>query len=227
MILYRCLDNTEIISMFNKNIDRKGPKVIGRNTFKYDEEDYKHFYVFADHANFFKKEHDYLLIGQYVIPDYLIEQYGFGYYCGIKTKRNSNLINEEIPIPEVIIKKDNFKNIFLNHVNDRLTPIYQRNMLYQRDEYNRYELDEFFSVDSKDNHGPPISINYSYADVYYEYIDYLIRNHPYDSIKEIVKYYLDCESIKVKLEEFFNDNKDYFIEQNKEYIKRRNNRKQN
>ena len=33
MVLYRCLDNTEIISMFNKNIDRKGPKVIGRNTY--------------------------------------------------------------------------------------------------------------------------------------------------------------------------------------------------
>ena len=44
-------------------------------------------------------------------------------------------------------------------------------------------------------------------------------NVPYDKIKKIVEYYMDCENIKSILEEFFNNNKSYFKEQTKQYLK--------
>lgn len=71
MIVYRCLTSSEIISMINGS-DCNKALVKGCNTFNYDNDIcYKHFFIFANHANYYKKEmgKPYPCIGQYVIPD--------------------------------------------------------------------------------------------------------------------------------------------------------------
>ena len=55
MIAYRCLTSDEITSMINGN-DYKKALIKGCNTFNYNKEIlYKHFFMFANHAESFKK----------------------------------------------------------------------------------------------------------------------------------------------------------------------------
>ena len=93
MIVYRCLTSSEIISMINGS-DYNEALIKGCNTFNYDNDFfYKHFFIFANHADYFKKEKGkpYPCIGQYIIPDNKIIEKGFGYYSNVKTMRNDKL----------------------------------------------------------------------------------------------------------------------------------------
>ena len=110
MIVYRCLTSDEILSYINDN-KYDIPLIDGKNTFKYDiNKSYKHFFLYADHAEYFKNRYKlhYPCIGQYVIPDEVIEDNGFGFYGYLKSSKSDKLFNYYSPIPEIIIDQDNF-----------------------------------------------------------------------------------------------------------------------
>lgn len=224
MVLYRCLNNSEIVNMVHNHEKSGSLKITGENTFNYNNEPYKHFFIYSDHAEFLKDMYDgYLLIGQYNIPRELIDQYGFGFYYGVKTKRNNKLLHQNIPIPEVIMKEKDFDNSFLVDVADENNTIFQRKIMreYHKQADADYSfVEEFFNYDGRGEHGPATDLNYSYGEVYYELIYHLINKYKVESIYDISKY-IQCENLKEIIKDFYKENKEYFHEQTKQYIKSR------
>ena len=221
MIVYRCLTSSEIISMINGS-DYNKALIKGCNTFNYDNDIfYKHFFIFANHANYFKKEKGkpYPCIGQYIIPDDKIIEKGFGYYSSVKTMRNDKLYHWYMPLPEIIIKKDDFKNSYLYKIESDLYSDFVTNKLNDGDnkKYNEPIIDYF--------RGDPNSIgylDYSYADVYYEMVYQLAKKN--DMNLEKVADILKRIDIYEEIRKYFENNIDFFHKQTKEYVKLKNKR---
>lgn len=108
VILFRVINKDEYDELF-KGISRE--EIINKykvssknnNSFNYVEDvNYMHFFKFAEHAR--KYMH---LFGNRIImcdiPDDIIEQFGYGIY---RYDTNGNIL---IPVPEYIIKRDDFK----------------------------------------------------------------------------------------------------------------------
>ena len=216
MIVYRCLTSCEIISMINGS-DYNKSLIKGCNTFNYDNDIfYKHFFIFANHADYFKKEKgkSYPCIGQYIIPDDKIIEKGFGYYSSVKTMRNDKLYHWYMPLPEIIIKKDDFKNNYLYKIESDLYSDFVTNKLNDGDnkKYNEPIIDYFRSDPNSIGY-----LDYSYADVYYEMVYQLAKKN--DMNLEKVADILKRIDIYEEIKKYFENNIDFFHKQTKEYVK--------
>ena len=216
MIVYRCLTSCEIISMINGS-DYNKALIKGCNTFNYDNDIfYKHFFIFANHADYFKKEKgkSYPCIGQYIIPDDKIIEKGFGYYSSVKTMRNDKLYHWYMPLPEIIIKKDDFKNSYLYKIESDLYSDFVTNKLNDGDnkKYNEPIIDYFRSDPNSIGY-----LDYSYADVYYEMVYQLAKKN--DMNLEKVADILKRIDIYEEIKKYFENNIDFFHKQTKEYVK--------
>lgn len=130
MILYRAFTRKELLNMLHGNNVKINATIQGENTFRYDNGvDYMHFFKYAEHAFYYKNEKNVIAVMECIIPDIIIEQKGFGYYGGVKTKKNSELFGYYMPLPEYIIKRDNFDMKYIYDVNNWLHPKYIRKEL--------------------------------------------------------------------------------------------------
>lgn len=219
MIVYRCLTSSEIISMINGS-DYNKALIKGCNTFNYDNNIfYKHFFIFANHADYFKKEKgkSYPCIGQYIIPDDKIIEKGFWYYSSVKTMRNDKLYHWYMPLPEIIIKNDDFKNSYLYKIESDLYGDFVTNKLNNDDnkKYNESVI-EYFRCDSNSSG----YLDYSYADVYYEMVYQLAKKN--DMNLEKVADILKKMDIYEEIRKYFENNIGFFHKQTKQYIKLKN-----
>lgn len=221
MVVYRCLTSSEIISMINGS-NYNYALIKGGNTFNYDNDVfYKHFFIFANHADYFKKKNGkpYPCIGQYIIPDDKIVEMGFGYYSDVKTMRNDKLYHWNMPLPEIIIKKDDFKNEYLYKIESDLYSDFVTNKLSNDDnkKYNESIIDYFRSDPNSIGY-----LDYSYADVYYEMVYQLAKKN--DMNLEKVANILKKVDIYEEIRKYFKDNINFFHKQTKQYVKLKNKR---
>lgn len=230
MIVFRCLTSEEILnSMQNKKTNTAYVK--GNNTFSYEEKtSYKHFFYFAEHAYYYKNLHKriYPVIGEYVIPNEIIEQTGFGFYGDVKTMRNQNLEGFYMPLPEILVKTKDMKKEYLYQLFSELYGDFVSKTL---DKFNTYEIGNFVRLDQKyDNsyYNEPmeedLSINdsrgyldYSYADIYYEMVYELLKQNDWkmDRTVKILKNY----NLHEEIPKYFYEHIDLFREQTKRYVK--------
>lgn len=213
MIVYRCLESNEILGMINdKKYDHY--TIYGQNTFQYEKGcSYKHFFVFAQHTKNYAKNY---LIGEYIIPNNIIYEYGFGFYSDVKTTRNDKLFHWYMPLPEIIIKEEDFKKEYLNSVNKDLNGLLEQKILYSNDnkKYNE-PTEEFFR-------GNPNYIgytDYSYSDIYYEMVYQLAKKNDMNLYK--VAYLLKDVNLHEEIKKYFENNIEFFYKQTNEYIKSR------
>ena len=219
MIAYRCLTSSEIVSMINGN-DYNRALIKGCNTFNYNKDIlYKHFFMFANHAESFKKKNSkaYPCIGQYIIPDDKIVEMGFGYYSDVKTMRNDRLYNYYMPLPEIIIKMADFENSYLYKIESDLYSDFVINELNDGDneKYNEPIID-YFRGD------PKISgyLDYSYADIYYEMVYQLAKKNDMD-LEKVAKILKNVDLYE-EIRKFYEDNINFFYEQSRQYVKLKN-----
>jgi hypothetical protein len=203
----------------NKKYDNSLIK--GENTLKYDDnKKYKHFFIFAQHADYYKKENQkkYPVIGEYIIPNEIVKQHGFGFYGGVKTMRNDKLSNFYIPLPEIIVAQDDFKNEYLYKVESEIYHDFITKKLDNNDnEEYKEPIDECYLYNGSGEHGFTGYLDYSYADIYYEIIYQLAKrnNMNLNKVAEIIK----KVDLRSTIEQFFIDNAVLFEKQTKKYIK--------
>lgn len=212
MIVFRGLNNVELLNMIN-NTNVQGNHQKGKNTFKYDDTPYKHFFLFSDHVKFYLNNN--LVIGEYVIPDNIIQQKGFGFYSMVKTMRNMKLYGYKIPLPEIIIKEEDFKKEYLYNLSNDNDESFVIKKLNNNDNEKFNEKEEYYFGDI-DN---PYS-RYSYAEVYYELLCKLAKKNKWDMNK--VTSILQKIDLVKEIENYYISNKDILIQNKKEYLKRKN-----
>lgn len=211
MIVYRCLQSAEILQMINnKKYDYN--TIYGQNTFHYEAGcSYKHFFVFAQHTENYARS---AIIGEYIIPNDIIYEYGFGLYSGVKTARNDKLFHYYMPLPEIIIKKEDFKKEYLHSVNKELNGWLEQKKLYPNDNEKYNEPNEEFLISNPDWIG---YTSYSYSDIYYEMVYQLAKKNDMNLNK--VAYLLKDVDLHEEIKKYFENNIDFFHNQTKEYIK--------
>ena len=220
MIAYRCLTNNEILGMIN-DTPHKTYTIQGKNTFKYDrKKDYKHFFVYAEHAEYYRKESSkklYPVIGQYVIPDELIEQYGFGFYSNVETSKNNVLSSYCIPLPEIIINELYFSKSYLYKVESDLYLDFITKKLDNDDNelYNE-PIEEYYNYEE----GIYGYLDYSYADVYYEMIHKFALENNMNMSKVLSK--INPEMLHEEIQLFYEKNNKYIKKHTRKYLKEKN-----
>ena len=218
MIVYRCLTSNEVIAMIN-HYDYQTALIKGENTFKYEpEESYKHFFIFADHADYFQKKNKrfYPVIGQFVIPNPIIKEFGFGFYGGVKTMRNNKLYNYYAPLPEVIISNTDFQNSYLYKIESEIYSDFTKKKLDNDDNIKFNEpIEDYFMYNGKND---IIGyLNYSYADIYYEMIFQLAKQNDMNMYK--VTNLLKNLNLHEEIPKYFENNTKLFEKQTKRYLK--------
>ena len=196
MIVYRDLRCEELMDMINNKYHNK-IKNTGKSTFDYQKGvTYKHFFVFGDHAEFYKKYINAPVIGVYDIPDDIICQRGFGFYSPIKTPINRSLYSgyDMVPLPEIIIEDNDYNKDLLLTIKPGFN-----------EEQARYNYGANNPFERTFEAG---GYNYSYADVYYEIVCKLAARYNMDMKK--VASTLKNLDLKKEIEEYFNENYDYF-----------------
>ena len=198
MILYRCLDN----------LDNTRIKHQGNNTFSYDPLfNYKHFFVFSEHAEFYKNKYmdDNATIGQFIVPKNIIIDNGFGFYNDVKTRLNHYLAQRYIPLPEVILKSDDYKGLILYKEEKTANRNFLTNTLDDDDniKYNE-EKEEYFNI------GPEYMgyMGYSYADIYYEIVYDLLKKYNNDMVRVVEG--LKKMRLPDDIKNYYEDNKNEF-----------------
>ena len=186
----------------------------GQNTFNYDDDtQYRHFFVFAQHASYYKKQKNYPIIGEYIIPNEIIEQHGFGFYSNVETMRNDKLYGYYMPIPEIIIKEQDFRKEYLYKLKDWFNDCKK----LDKNDNEKYSepLEEYF-------HGDPNStgyLDYSYADVYYEMVYQLAKKYNMD-LKEVTNLLKNID-LHEEIKNYYKSNIKFFEKQTKKYVKTR------
>ena len=213
MIVYRCLRSNEILSMINNQEFNNKHVRMGKNTFHYEKNvKYKHFFVYAAHARFYKEQISAPVIGEFIIPNEIIDQQGYGFYSEVETMRNDRLYHWYMPLPEIIIKEKDFKKEYLYKVNDW----FHNNKLLDNNDNEKYnEPTEIYSNGEIYSHS---YTDYSYPDIYYEMVYQLFKSHNMDEdevVKILLKMNLHTDVIK-----YYEENKSFFEEQTKQYIKK-------
>ncbi len=198
MLAYRCLKSLEIFCLINNEDYSPYNSAAGDNNFKYEDDiGYKHFFMFDDHAEYYKPRLWAATIEICEIPDEIIDQYGFGFYDVVSSSKSSELYPERIPLPEIIIKEKDFDKKYIKFFTDTFKlPGTKLSRTYK----NKY--DKVFNIGDEE---------YTYADIYYEMLCHLVEKHqikPKDAVK-----YIQLESLREQLKEFFEDNHSYFEEQ--------------
>lgn len=213
MILYRRITSEELVNMVN-NKDYRRYIRYGENTFKYEEGcKYKHFFIYASHMD---NLHNNGMYAQYVIPNYLIHDYGFGYYSDVKTMRNDALRSYYMPLPEVRIKESDFSNEYLESVKPFINGYYTSNELlnngnelYNEEKLGRFSLNPYESG----------YLDYSYADVYYELVYSLAKKNDMEMYK--VVRILKNMDLNKEIKDYFYNNFKYFEKQTNKYLKQK------
>ena len=102
MLLYRIMSNYELKKLMGIDVSNLHKNTLrGENTFKYaPNTKYMHFFRYAQHAKQRISQFG-VIIAVFDIPNELIDQFGYGFY------------NSKAPIPECIIKEENFNINFL------------------------------------------------------------------------------------------------------------------
>jgi len=119
MILFRAVTSEELVNRLHHNNPNRRATIKGCNTFRYEEGvEYLHFFRYAEHAFYYKEEKRCVAVLECVIPDEIIEKHGFGFYGGVKTDKNNSLYGWYMPLPECIIKKENFKTEYIYDISD-------------------------------------------------------------------------------------------------------------
>lgn len=205
MVVYRDLSSDELVCILNDEEWSKNHTGSGLSNFNYEKgKDYKHFFMFADHASSYKPVMGAAVIGAYHLSEELIDQRGFGFYGHITTPINNKLYNERIPLPEILIEEKNFdkKNLicFKSEIEKNNNNIYDANAnVFEK----MYEAGNY---------------KYSPADIYYEIVYRLGLRHDMN-FKNVAKV-LENKDIMQEIEEFFKVNYDYFDEAAKKIVKR-------
>ena len=209
MILFRAVTNEELLNMLHGDNVKINATIRGQNTFRYDEGiEYIHFFKYAEHAFYYKNEKKCVSVIECVIPNDIIEQRGFGLYGSVKTFKNDKLFGYYMPLPEYIIKRDNFDYKYIYDINDKLYNNFIRKELKGNDneiygEIVERQLSLFNDVGGYDYR------DFSYADLYYELVYKLLKENCY-SMEQVTKILLKLDLDKEILL-FFKENKDYLI----------------
>lgn len=115
MILYRVISSDEFINLRANSLkirNKRNQYSLDDNTFVYEPGvEYMHFFRYAGHAEMNKKNFGVQII-KVNIPDDLIEQHGFGFYWCCEDN-----IRNVVPLPECIIKRENFDVKFIENFN--------------------------------------------------------------------------------------------------------------
>lgn len=214
MIVYRCITQGELMAMIHDQ-EYDTAIVKGENTLEYEKGvSYKHFFMFGNHAEYFRKNKGYHFVGQYVIPNELIAGKGFGFYGNVKTMRNKKLYGYYMPLPEVIVKKEDFKKEYLYCILPEVYAYYTENRLNDDDNKKFNEpIIKDFSLD-----GEGLSyLDYSYTDIYYEMVYQIAKQHDMD-LKKVAGLLKDIDLYE-KIREYYANNTDLFREQTRLYVK--------
>lgn len=157
MILYRVMSSYELKKLMGADTkDETNSTLCGNNTFKYKPKtEYMHFFRYASHAKNLISKFG-AIIAKCDIPDELIDQEGFGFYC-----------MDISAIPECIVKKENFHVNFIKGFKYELTvewctpniPLEQYKDRYIGNYAELYE--ELFNDLKKQYYSekPPVTIN--------------------------------------------------------------------
>lgn len=209
MILFRAVTNEELLARINNNNHFEIYTIKGKNTFNYDPNiEYLHFFRFAEHAFYYKKAKRCVAVLECIIPNEIIEQYGFGFYGDVKTYKNEVLAGQYIPLPEYIIKADNFKTEYIYDINDVL--------------YNNY-IQKRLNHNDNEKYGEPIERelslfniaggydyrDFSYSEIYYEMVYTLLKTEKFD-IDKVTKILLNFDLNKEILS-YFENNKEELL----------------
>jgi len=110
MLLYRIMSNYELKKLMGIDVSNLHKGTLkGENTFKYaPNTEYVHFFRYAEHAKNRISQFG-VIIAKFDIPEELIDQFGYGFY------------NTQAPLPECIVKKENFDIKFLKEFSYELT----------------------------------------------------------------------------------------------------------
>lgn len=216
MIVFRCLTSDEILNMMKKK-ETNTARIQGQNTFSYDENtSYKHFFYFAEHAYYYQNLHKrtYPVIGEYVLPNEVIDQTGFGFYGDVTTMRNQKLENFYMPFPEILVKTKDMKveylyQLFSELYGDFITK--NLNSFHDNRFYNE-PLEESFSV--SDSRG---YLDYSYADIYYEMVYELLKENNWN-MDSVVQTLQTC-NLHQEIPKYFYEHLDFFKQQTDRYVK--------
>lgn len=175
----------------------------GANTFKYNNnEEYLHFFKYAEHTFYYMKEkRDYIIVAQCIIPDELVSELGFGIYGRVETYKNDSLYSWYIPLPEYRIKKEDFKNEYINSFATSLYSSMSYNKINQKQELPPFDLEKEEGVISYRH--------YSYAEMYYELLTFMAKNTDYN-FNKIIKY-LKEQDLNKLIEKYYQENKDILI----------------
>lgn len=218
MIVYRCLTSDEIIGMIN-NKEYTNQSIKGENTFSYiNGVYYKHFFIFAEHADYYRKRNKsiYPVIGEFIIPKEIIKEQGFGYYGGVTTMRNDSLSSYYMPLPEIIIDMNDFKNEYLYKIESELYSDFITKKLNGDDNEKYNKLMEQYYSSSTGTHGLTGYLDYSYADIYYEMVYQLAKSNNMNL--GVVAKMLERVNLHNEIEEYFENNISLFKEQTSRYL---------
>lgn len=202
MILYRTMTTYELINRL-KGVHDSSVGIRGENTFYYEpNQEYIHFFQYAEHAFYYMNRtySPYVIVARCVIPDDVIYDKGFGYYGEVETYKNNSLYNWYIPLPEYRLKKEDFKNAYIQE----FANILRTKMV----ENNTYEL-PLFNL----NRDGIIRARrmYSYADMYYELLCSLCKRYAYD-MEKIIKY-LEHQELNEIIEQYYQENKETLMKE--------------
>ncbi len=205
MVVYRDLVSDELVHILGDESWGEYHCGSGKNTFNYDKDkDYKHFFMFADHASFYRPLINAAVIGVYDLSEDLINQRGFGFYGHITTPINNELYSEKIPIPEILIEEKDFK---------------KEQLICFKSEFKKNDTNIFSETSNVfEKMYEAGNYRYSPADIYYEIVYRLGLRHDMD-FKNVAKV-LENKDIMQEIEEFFKVNYDYFDEAAKKIVKR-------
>lgn len=202
MILFRAITSEELLNRLKYNDQSVKATIKGENTFKYEDGiEYLHFFKYPEHAFYYKKEKSCVAVLECIIPDEIIEQYGFGFYGGVETYKNNKLFGWYMPLPEYIIRKDKFTSEYIYDIQDR----YFSRYIYDKDTVSNETVHKPLDFVDSDHYWHQIS----QANIYYEIVYKLAKENEHNMYKVARILYnmnLDREVLT-----FFENNKDIFL----------------
>lgn len=209
MILFRAVTNEELLNRIKKNNLSASATIKGNNTFNYDPNiEYLHFFRFAEHAFHYKKAKKCVAVLECIIPNEIIEQFGFGFYCDVKTYKNDALAGWYIPLPEYIIKAENFKTEYIYDINDELYNNYiQKRLKHNDNEKYGEPIERELSLFNRE--GGYDYRDFSYSEIYYEMLYTLLKTENFD-IDKVTKILLNI-NLNKEILLYFNNNKDKLL----------------
>lgn len=225
MILFKAVTNEELLNRINNSNHSETYTIRGKNTFNYDPNiEYLHFFRFAEHAFYYKKAKRCVAVLECIIPNEIIEQYGFGFYGDVKTDKNESLASWYIPLPEYIIKANNFKTEYIYDINDILYNNYIQKRLNHNDneKYGEPIERELLLFNIEDGYDYR---DFSYSEIYYEMLYTLLKKENFN-IDKVTKILLNSDLNKEILSYFENSQEELLkLINKKEKTKDRHNNK--